>query len=167
VSSPRRHAVLALAGAAILSTAALLWLFEPARERVSEARGASPPLFDARPAARPERKVSGATQVARFDEQRRPHPITAQHVRNFRQVDLLDGAWGALQHHDFARARELVAKHRRDYPGQWEDMNEGLEILAECLERPSPEILERAARFHRERTASMMRKRIRRYCLER
>ncbi len=167
MSSRRRYAALALAGAAIFSAASVALLGESAREPATEPRAASPALVDERPLPPPETKLVAATQVARFDEQRHPHPITTQHLENFRQVDLLDGAWSALQRHDFARARELVARHRRDYPGQWEDMNEGLEILAECLERPSAEILERAARFHRERTASMMRKRVRRYCLER
>jgi hypothetical protein len=94
-----------------------------------------------------------------------PHPVTPAHVRNFREVDLLQGAWKALERRDFARARELVSAHRNDYPGQWDDMNEGLEILAECLQRRTPEIVERARVFHRQRTASMMRKRIRRFCL--
>ena len=120
----------------------------------------------------PERaptRVVAATHVAAetgADLHGVPHPITAEHLKNYRQVELLHEAWQKLKQGEYDAGRQIVSTLRREYPEQWEDMNEGLETLADCMQRPSPETLAAAQRFYDERTASMMRKRIRRYCLE-
>ena len=123
----------------------------------------------AAPAAEPASPSALTPAAVRADsarEREHPHPITADHLRNFRQVDLLDDAWQALKARNFRRARELVAVHRAEYPDQWDDMNEGLELLADCMEQRDSESVARAREFYEQYTASRMRRRIRRFCLE-
>ncbi len=126
-------------------------------------------------ALRPERALVQAASLTApepdrepeaTNEPEHPHPITPEHVRLYHEVDLLDGAWHALRKRDVASARALVARHRSEYPGSAEDMNEGLDIVADCLEHPSTEIKERAQKFYDTKTFSQMRRRIRKLCLE-
>jgi hypothetical protein len=94
------------------------------------------------------------------------HPITPEHLRLYRDVDLLDAAWQALKARDFPRARASLAQHKSEYPSAHDDLNEGLSLLADCMEQPSAQTRERAQRFYDEQTHSMARRRIRRECLE-
>src|SRR5689334_7993645 len=95
-----------------------------------------------------------------------PHPITAEHLRIYRDVDLLEGAFRALERRDFVRARDLLAQHAREYASGYDDLQDGLTILADCMERPVAETRERAQQFYDRHTASTARRRIRRHCLE-
>jgi len=95
-----------------------------------------------------------------------PHPITAEHLRMYRDVELLDAAWQALKSRDFARARALLKTHATEYAAGYDDMQDGLTLLADCMQYPSATSRGRAARFYAERTASSMRRRIRTHCLQ-
>jgi hypothetical protein len=96
-----------------------------------------------------------------------PHPITAEHVRLYRDVELLDGAWQALKRRDFQQARVLLRQHSSEYGSTgYDDLNDGLTLLADCMERPSATTRERAQRFYDERTASTARRKIRKHCLQ-
>ena len=95
-----------------------------------------------------------------------PHPITAEHKRIYRDVELLDGAWQALKSRDFERARALLNTHATEYASGYDDMQDGLTVLADCMQYPSATSRERAERFYTERTASSMRRRIRTHCLQ-
>ncbi len=95
-----------------------------------------------------------------------PHPITAEHKRLYRDVELLDGAWQALKSRDFERARALLNTHANEYASGYDDMQDGLIVLADCMQYPSATSRERAERFYTERTASSMRRRIRTHCLQ-
>jgi hypothetical protein len=96
-----------------------------------------------------------------------PHPITPEHVRIYRDVELLDSAWQALKRRDFERARSLLREHASEYAASgYDDINDGLTILTDCMEHPSASTRERARRFYEQRTASTTRRRIRKHCLE-
>ena len=95
----------------------------------------------------------------------KPHPISAEHQRRFREVGIVDSAWEALEARDFARARKLIDEHQREYGGENGDLDEGMSLLADCLARPSAETRGRAQRFYDEETYSTARRRIRRWCL--
>lgn len=179
---PVRNWVLGLLALAVASAGAAWWALAPepgpvlptavhaptprrSVPRSTPARRALDPVLASRAAAFEEFEPSEVTEP-RDERGHAPHPITPQHLRNYRQTELLHDAWAAIKMHDFATGRQIVATHRTDYPGQWEDMNEGLEVVADCMQSPGPDTVARARRFYRERTASMMRKRIRRFCLE-
>jgi hypothetical protein len=96
-----------------------------------------------------------------------PHPITAEHVRLYRDVELLDSAWRALERGEFERARTLLREHASEYAAsRYDDINDGLTILADCMERPSAAARDRAQRFYDEHTSSTTRRRIRKHCLQ-
>ena len=165
-----------------LAAAVLLWCARVSFGRAPAARSPrvepgqvagtapSPPAPYARST---ERVADGAVRPPQ--EQPRPrvleapslqHPITAEHLRMYRDVDLLDAAWRALEHGDFAQARATLAQHAREYPNAaGDDLQDGLTILADCMQRPTAATRERAQRFYDEQTQSMARRRIRRACL--
>jgi hypothetical protein len=96
----------------------------------------------------------------------RPHPITLDHMRLYRDVDLLRSADSAIRAGRYDDARALVAQHHRELPGMSALEEEGLLLLADCAERPSAANVARVRRFYDEHTDSTLRRRLRRACLE-
>jgi hypothetical protein len=107
-----------------------------------------------------------STEPAAYDPTRHAHPITAEHLRLYREDELLNGAWRSLRRRDFARARELVQTHQNEYPASKAHMDEGLLLLADCIEHPGAETRAKAQAFYDTKTFSPMRRRLRRLCLE-
>jgi hypothetical protein len=126
---------------------------------------AQPPLDAAPRAPEPRAQPVAPPREDGLGQGSHPHPITDDHRRLFRDADLLHGAQDALAAGDALRARVLLAQHAKEYP-QADPDREGLFIVADCVAQPSPEIRQRARRFYDERTASSVRKRLRRACLE-
>jgi hypothetical protein len=97
----------------------------------------------------------------------RPHPVTPEHLRLYRDVDLLRAAEAAIRTGRYDEARALVAQHRRELHGMSAPEEEGLLLLADCAEQRSPDNVARVRRFYDQHTDSMLRRRLRRSCLER
>ncbi len=93
------------------------------------------------------------------------HPISAEHARLYRDVDLLEAAKDALGRRDFTTARAILAQHRVEFPKGYPERVEGYEIIADCLENPGPETTARAQRYHDEKRASIVRRQVRKACL--
>jgi hypothetical protein len=169
-----------IALAAALLAAPIAWLTparsstgaparSPALAATSTAVAARPPPHTdtrSRAPARPEAARSPAPVIAQEQPEGLHHPITPEHARLYRDVDLLDDAWQALKASDYAGARAALARHRSEYPSAHDDLNEGLSLLADCVEEPSDRTRARALRFYEEHTYSMARRRIRRECLQ-
>ncbi|HEY6081062.1 MAG TPA: hypothetical protein VIW29_19740 [Polyangiaceae bacterium] len=178
-SAPRAARVaLLVGGAALLLGAALLQGdVEPQLLRAAPARDV-PRVMVAAPLAEPKaaptpivpkalsQPVSDGAVPAGFDRTRHAHPITAEHLRLYREDDLLGGAWQALRRRDFQTARQLVAAHQAEYPDSKAHMDEGLLLLADCMQSPSAEHKARAQAFYDSKTYSPLRRRLRRSCLE-
>jgi hypothetical protein len=107
-----------------------------------------------------------ATEQVAYDPARHAHPITPEHLRMYREDELLNGAWRSLRKRDFALARKLVATHQSEYPDSKAHMDEGLLLLADCMQYPSAETTAKAQAFYDTKTFSPMRRRLRRLCLE-
>jgi hypothetical protein len=143
----------------------------PSTRKTSSARPApepaSPRAVEATPEARAVRTASTPSTLASSAKpDRHPHPITAEHRRLYREADLLDGAAALLRKSSIAEARALLAQHRAEYaPGQGSD-NDGLALLADCLEHRDRASLDRARAFYDRYTHSMVRRQIRKQCLE-
>jgi hypothetical protein len=95
-----------------------------------------------------------------------PHPISAEHQRLYRDVDLLDAADDAIRAQRFEEARALLAQHHRELPGMSTLEEEGLLLLTDCVEQRSPENLARVQSYYDRYSASTVRRRLRRACLE-
>lgn len=171
-----KTALLIASGVAAL---AVLWRVQSVSN--SDRPRSEPAVASAPPAAAPEpqpQRAPGptpapmaapdddATEPAAYDPTRHAHPITAEHLRMYREDELLNGAWRSLRKREFARARELVQTHQNEYPASKEHMDEGLLLLADCMEHPSAETRAKAQAFYDTKTFSPMRRRLRRHCLE-
>jgi hypothetical protein len=95
-----------------------------------------------------------------------PHPITHEHARLYRDVDLLHAADEAIKNGAYDEARALLAQHHRDLPGMSAVEEEGLLLLADCAEQPSTSNVARVRSFYDAHTESSVRRRLRRACLE-
>jgi hypothetical protein len=96
----------------------------------------------------------------------KPHPISRDHVRLQEEIALFKAGTDAVAARDVPEIRRIVQEHRASYPDQNQDMADGYEILADCIEHPGAASTERARRFFDEETYSMMRRPILRTCLE-
>jgi hypothetical protein len=66
---------------------------------------------------------------------------------------------------DFIGIRRLNAEYRKDYPEDGHLLQEGYDIIADCMEERTAERQARAKRFWQTERASQVRRYVRRYCL--
>jgi hypothetical protein len=95
-----------------------------------------------------------------------PHPISHEHLRQFRNADLLHAADAALGAGDIEEARAILASHHLEMPALSQVEEEALWLLADCVEDPSAERMARVQQFYDDHPASTLRRRLRRLCLE-
>jgi hypothetical protein len=114
--------------------------------------------------AREEEAARAAETAA--DRDQHPHPLSADHQRLYRDVDLLHAADAAIAQGRYAEARRLLAQHHAELPGMSPVEEEGLLLLADCAEQHSPQNVARVQDFYQRNTASTVRRRLRRGCLE-
>jgi hypothetical protein len=95
-----------------------------------------------------------------------PHPITPQHRRIFRENNLIGNLNGAMDVKDAAGLRRLLEQYRNEYPEDSHVLQDGYELIADCLERPGSETRAKAQRYYDEQLDSGLRRYIRRHCLE-
>jgi hypothetical protein len=166
-----------------LVVALLLWLCAP-RDAAPEAaplrkparavhatRTGQPRATEARAMLHTLGQLAHAAQLAAPEPEASPrpeppHPITADHRRLYRDVDLLQAADDAISAQRFAEARALLAQHRRELPGMSVIEEEGLWLLTDCAELRNPQNVARVQAFYDEHSASTVRRRLRRACLE-
>jgi hypothetical protein len=96
-----------------------------------------------------------------------PHPITAAHERIFRENNLVGALSLAVDLQDPLQIRELVAEYRAEYPEDDHRLQDGYEIIADCLERHDETTRARAQRFWETEIRSQTRRYVRRHCLQR
>jgi len=95
-----------------------------------------------------------------------PHPITPQHQRIFHENNLIGDLNGAMDAKDAAGLRALLRQYRDEYPEDAHVLQDGYELVANCLEHPDAETRAIAQRYYDEQRDSGLRRYIRRYCLE-
>jgi hypothetical protein len=95
-----------------------------------------------------------------------PHPITSDHVRLYHDVDLLHAADEAIKSGELDRARDLLSQHHRELHGMSVVEEEGLFLLADCVEEPNESNVARVKIFYEDHPESTVRRRLRRGCLE-
>ena len=95
-----------------------------------------------------------------------PHPITATHQRIFRENNLIGDLNGAMDVKDTTGLRTLLKQYREEYPEDAHVLQDGYELIANCLERPGAETRATAQRYYDGQLDSGLRRYIRRHCLE-
>ncbi|HKO53037.1 MAG TPA: hypothetical protein VJV79_35250 [Polyangiaceae bacterium] len=94
------------------------------------------------------------------------HPITPQHERIYRENKLTFWLDGAVDVEDVAGIRRLLAIYRDEFPEDSLVLQQGYELIADCLERPGAATRAAAQRFYDTELASTLRRHVRRHCLE-
>lgn len=95
-----------------------------------------------------------------------PHPITPTHERIFRENNLIGDLNSAMDNAQVEELRKLLAQYRDEYPEDAHVLQAGYELIANCQEKLTPELRQRAQRYYDEELDSGLRRYIRRYCLE-
>jgi hypothetical protein len=95
-----------------------------------------------------------------------PHPITSAHLRIFRENNLLYQLNEAMDGREVVRLRALLAVYREEYPEDPHEMQQGYQLIADCLDNPSDEVKKRAHRYFNEEIASTLRRFVLRHCLD-
>ncbi len=98
-------------------------------------------------------------------EEGHPHPHTPEHERIFRENNVIGQLNGALDVGDFIGMRRLNAEYRKDFPEDDHVLQDGYDIIADCMEERTPEREARAQRFWQTERGSQLRRYVRRYCL--
>ena len=134
------------------------------------APSAAPP---SKPKPRPLEYMSDGVPimpVSSADEQptsfAHPHPITSAHLRIYRENNLLYQLNEAMDGREVVRLRALLAVYREEYPEDPNEMQEGYELIADCIGNPSDEVHARAQRYFKEEIASTLRRFVLRHCLD-
>jgi hypothetical protein len=99
-------------------------------------------------------------------ELRHPHPITPQHERIYRENTLTFSLDGAVDVEDVPGIRRLLASYRQEFPEDSLVLQQGYELIANCLEHPGTATRAVAQRFYDTELASPLRRHVRRHCLE-
>ena len=110
--------------------------------------------------------MPAGSQPAPSGEPRHPHPITAQHQRIYRENELTFSLDGAVDVEDAPGIRRLLALYRSEFPEDSLVLQQGYEIIADCLERPGAATRAVAQQFYDTELASALRRHVRRHCLE-
>jgi len=115
-------------------------------------------------AAVPIEAVGSASPPA--NEPVHPHPITPRHERIYRENQLTFSLDSAVDVEDVPGIRRLLAIYRQEFPEDSLVLQQGYELIANCLEQPGATTRAPAQRFYDTELASTLRRHVRRHCLE-
>lgn len=96
---------------------------------------------------------------------RHPHPLTPVHQRIFRENAILSALDGAVDAGDSVVLRQLNRQYREAYPEDPQQLQDGYDLIADCLERAEAAPRARAERYFAEQRASTLRRYVQRHCL--
>lgn len=94
------------------------------------------------------------------------HPITPEHVRLHKEVQIIGSLNGAMDVKDVAAMRRLLKEYREKYPEDGQRLQSGYELIADCLEHPGEATRAAARRYDDQERGSILRRYVRRHCLE-
>ncbi|WP_437971240.1 hypothetical protein WMF04_18945 [Sorangium sp. So ce260] len=110
--------------------------------------------------------VIGPSPDDRRDGPAHPHPITPRHLEIQHENGLIALLNDAMSARNGARMRELVREARRAHPEDPSRLQDGYEIIADCLDAPGEATRAAAERYYAEHRASTVRRFVRTICLE-
>jgi len=93
-----------------------------------------------------------------------PHPVTDEHARIFRENRAIQSLNDAMDSKDPVTLRRSLTRYRTEYPEDAQGLQDGYELIANCLEqRPGYRAL--AQRYFDEERGSSLRRFVLRHCL--
>jgi hypothetical protein len=95
-----------------------------------------------------------------------PHPITPRHERIFHENALLGQLDGAMDVEDAGGMRRLLDQYRREYPEDPNLLQEGYQVILDCLEHLDSVSRAAAQRYYDVERGSTLRVFVARHCLE-
>ena len=138
----------------------------------------APPAATSSPVPSPARSVAhavandgipmrGTDPIDDSDAELRPsHPITPAHERIYKENNMIGAMNAAMDLGNVAELRRLNREYREQYPEDSHLMQEGYDIIADCMERRTEANRIAAQRFYDTQIASMLRRYIRIHCLQ-
>jgi len=93
-----------------------------------------------------------------------PHPISAEHARIFRENATIQALNDAMDSKDADALRRSLSRYRVESPEDGQQLLQGYELIANCLERRAG-YQAAAQRYFDEETASSLRRFVLRHCL--
>lgn len=93
-----------------------------------------------------------------------PHPITAEHARIFRENATIQALNDAMDSKDPKTLRQFLIRYRNEYPEDAQQLQQGYELIADCLEQ-RPGSQSAGQRYFDQETASSLRRFVLRHCL--
>ena len=149
------------------------------REAVVDTKRATapPPTPPNTQPAKPEPKPSGhhedtalASAHAHSHSEFKPgdpsHDMSPERMRAYRQNYFIGQIDGAILVKDYEGIRRLNAEYRAEYPDDDEPTRQAYDMIADCLEDKSPELVARARKFWETKRSSRARRDLRKICLE-
>lgn len=118
----------------------------------------------------PKLLASHLDVAAVADEQapgRPSHPVTSDRQRIYRENNLNAALMGAMNVRDHQGLRALIEEYRLDYPEDTHRLQEGYSLVADCLEKLTPERQAKARDYWKAKRGSPVRRFIREHCLAR
>ena len=109
---------------------------------------------------------AAASQRTRGVHDHAPHPFTAERTAIQRQNAVIGALHDAMDARDPEQMRQLVEEYRELDPADVQQLQQGFELIADCLEYGDDESRREAATYYEEARASTVRRFVRRYCLE-
>ncbi len=101
------------------------------------------------------------------DEKHPPsHPLDPQRQHIYRENNFHASMMSAMNQGDVDGLRALVEDYRLAYPEDEFDLQDGYTVIADCLDRLTADRQERARHYWRTNRSSLVRRFIRRHCLE-
>lgn len=94
------------------------------------------------------------------------HPITPEHVRLQEENQLIGSLNGAMDVKDPAGMRRLLKQYRDKYPDDTQRLQDGYQLIIDCLEHPGDATRRAAQRYWDQERGSILRRYVRRHCLE-
>jgi hypothetical protein len=95
-----------------------------------------------------------------------PHPITPDHLEIRHELEMIHGLDQAMDKRDVPKMRKLLEEFRARHKEDPLKLQEGYEIIADCLEFPG-DASRRVAQHHWDTyRGSTLRRWVRRHCLE-
>jgi hypothetical protein len=180
-----RRAFVVRAGLALVLGFALWWAFHetknaaPPEPPAIEPARPPPPTPAAAAVTPPPAPAAAATPITANDNPiRRPdpfddpdaelrpsHPITPTHERIYKENNMIGAMNAAMDLGNVEELRRLNNEYRKEYPEDRHLMQEGYDIIADCMERRTAANRVAAERFYNTQIASTLRRYVRIHCL--